>query len=101
MDQSWAEELKTFGTEWSGVFMILFMFIIAFFLWRTLKLMPKTKPVQSKPETKSSISWDEIAGVDEAKDELIEVVEFLRDPKRFAALGARVPKGVLLHGPPG
>src|SRR4028119_2306048 len=101
MDQSWTEQLKTFGTEWSGVFMILFMFIITFFLWKTLKLMPKTKPVQIKPETKSSISWDEIAGVDEAKDELIEVVEFLRDPKRFAALGARVPKGVLLHGPPG
>ena len=81
--------------------MILFMFVIAFFLWRTLKLMPRTKPVQIKPEVKSSIGWDDIAGVDEAKDELREVVEFLRDPKRFRDIGARVPAGVLLHGPPG
>ena len=95
------QSIKDFGLEWSGVFTIIFMFLICFFLWRTLKLMPKTKPVQIKPDVKSSIGWDEIAGVDEAKDELIEVVEFLRDPERFAKLGARVPKGVLLHGPPG
>ena len=101
MDQSFLEQVKNFGIEWSGVFTILFMFLIVYFLWKTLKLMPKTKPVQIKPDMKSSISWAEIAGVDESKEELQEVVEFLRDPKRFKALGARVPKGVLLHGPPG
>jgi cell division protease FtsH len=99
--KSFLDSVKDFGLEWSGVFTIVFMFLICFFLWRTLKLMPKTKPVQIKPEAKSPIGWDEIAGVDEAKDELREVVEFLRDPKHFAKLGARVPKGVLLHGPPG
>ena len=50
---------------------------------------------------KSAVTWDDIAGVDETKDELREVVEFLSDPKRFKRLGAKVPKGILLHGPPG
>ena len=99
--ESFFDHIKNFGTEWAGAFTILFMFIIAFFLWRTLKLMPRTKPVQIKPDVKSSIEWKDIAGVDDAKDELKEVVDFLRDPKRFTAIGARVPKGVLLHGPPG
>jgi cell division protease FtsH len=80
---------------------ILFMGLIVFFLWRTLKVMPKTKPQQIKPESKISIGWQDIAGADEAKHELQEVVEFLRDSRRFKALGARVPKGILLHGPPG
>jgi cell division protease FtsH len=99
--QSWLDQVKDFGVEWSGAFTILFMFLICFFLWRTLKLMPRTKPVQIKPEVKTSIGWEDIAGVDEAKDELREVVEFLRTPKEFRKLGARVPAGVLLHGPPG
>ena len=63
--------------------------------------MRPTKPQQIKPEASPQIAWDEIAGVDEAKEELREVVEFLRDPKRFKKLGATVPKGILLHGPPG
>jgi cell division protease FtsH len=80
---------------------VLFMALIVFFLWRTLKLMPRTKPQQIKPESPTALGWDEIAGVEEAKHELQEVVEFLRDPRRFKALGAKVPKGILLHGPPG
>src|SRR5918995_554689 len=80
---------------------IVFMALICFVLWRTLKLMPRTKPQQIKPESKGSIGWTEIAGADEAKAELQEVVEFLREPERFRKLGARVPRGILLHGPPG
>jgi cell division protease FtsH len=82
-------------------FPIIFMGLLVFFLWRTLKLMPRTKPQQIKPDAKSSIGWDDVAGADEAKHELQEVVEFLRDPKRFANVGANVPKGIMLHGPPG
>ena len=80
---------------------ILFMGLLVFFLWRTMKLMPKTKPQEIKPDAKSAIGWDDVAGADEAKAELQEVVEFLRDPQRFAALGAKVPAGIILHGPPG
>ena len=48
-----------------------------------------------------SVTFDDVAGVDEAKEELQEVVEFLREPEKFISLGARIPKGVLLVGPPG
>ena len=48
-----------------------------------------------------SVTFDDVAGAEEAKEELKEVVEFLRDPQKFRRLGARIPKGVLLVGPPG
>jgi cell division protease FtsH len=48
-----------------------------------------------------SVTFEDVAGVDEAKEELKEVVEFLREPQKFISLGARIPKGVLLVGPPG
>jgi cell division protease FtsH len=80
---------------------IVFMALIVFLLFKTMRLMPKTKPQEIKPDSASAVSWDAVAGVDEAKAELREVVDFLRDPKRFVALGAKVPKGILLHGPPG
>ncbi len=50
---------------------------------------------------KPTVTFDDVAGAEEAKQELQEVVEFLREPQKFAALGARIPKGVLLVGPPG
>jgi cell division protease FtsH len=96
-----AERVQDFFAQWATVLTVLFMAAIVFVLWRTLKVMPKTKPVQIKPQANLEVGWDDIAGVDEAKYELQEVVEFLRDEKRFKRLGAKVPKGVLLHGPPG
>ncbi|MFN8131938.1 MAG: AAA family ATPase [Solirubrobacteraceae bacterium] len=91
-------EVENFALTWVPV---VFMGVLLLLVWLTLRRMPRTKPQQIKPETKLPIGWEEIAGADEAKHELQEVVEFLRDPKRFKALGARVPKGILLHGPPG
>jgi cell division protease FtsH len=52
-------------------------------------------------EEKKRVTFEDVAGADEEKQELIEVVEFLKDPRKFAAVGARIPKGVLLVGPPG
>jgi cell division protease FtsH len=53
------------------------------------------------PEAKTGIIFDDVAGVDSAKEELQEVVTFLKQPDRFTAVGAKIPKGVLLVGPPG
>lgn len=80
---------------------IAFFAIIVYFLWRMLKLMPRVKPQVMEPDSDSAVTWDDIAGVTEARSELEEVVDFLREPDRFAGLGARVPKGILLYGPPG
>ncbi|MFW9674449.1 AAA family ATPase, partial [Vibrio parahaemolyticus] len=52
-------------------------------------------------ETDMKVSFADVAGVDEAKDELKEIIEFLRDPQTYGRLGGRMPKGVLLVGPPG
>jgi len=52
-------------------------------------------------EAKTGVKFDDVAGVEEAKEELQEVVTFLKQPERFTAVGARIPKGVLLIGPPG
>src|SRR3954454_16959726 len=94
-------DIQDFDLQWSGVATFIFMGAMIWFFSRTLKLMPKTKPQQLKPTAKSSVGWDDIAGVEDAKEELQEVVQFLKDPRAFRKLGATVPKGVLLHGPPG
>jgi cell division protease FtsH len=66
-----------------------------------VRLMPRVKPTEITPGSASSVTWADVAGLDEAKEELQEIVDFLREPGRFEALGARVPKGILFHGPPG
>jgi cell division protease FtsH len=96
------------GSFWEGMqgFMltwlpIIFMGLIAVAVLWMVQYMPRTKPTEIAPSSSSSVRWGDVAGVEEAKDELREVVEFMRDPKRFKRLGAKVPKGILLHGPPG
>ena len=52
-------------------------------------------------ERQGRVTFDDVAGVDEAKEDLVEIVDFLKDPQKFQKLGGRIPKGVLLVGPPG
>jgi cell division protease FtsH len=86
---------------WLPVAFLLLMVAIVFLLWKTVRLMPRVKPTEITPGSASSVTWADVAGLDEAKEELQEIVDFLREPGRFEALGARVPKGILFHGPPG
>ena len=98
---SLVQDIQSWALQWEPVVGILFFAAIILILWRTLKVMPRVKPQQIRPASKQAVSFADIAGVDEAKAELQEIVEFLRDPKPFQELGAKVPKGILLHGPPG
>jgi cell division protease FtsH len=92
------DAMESFALTWLP---IIFMGLIAAAVVWMVRYMPRTKPTEIAPSSSSSVRWDDVAGVEEAKDELREVVEFMRDPKRFKKLGAKVPKGILLHGPPG
>ena len=100
---TWLRELL------SWILPVLFFFFLWMFLFRRLAekqglggLMSVGKSkAKIYVETQTKVSFDDVAGVDEAKEELHEVVEFLRHPKEYGRLGARIPKGVLLVGPPG
>ncbi|HEY6475883.1 MAG TPA: AAA family ATPase, partial [Polyangia bacterium] len=96
-----SQQVQNFAYNWQSVFMLVFFSALVYLMWRTLKVMPRIKPQKIAPASKQSVSWKDIAGADEAKAELQEIVEFLRDPRPFRKLGAKVPKGILLHGPPG
>lgn len=94
-------EFRNFLDQWTSAISLVFIALLVYVMFRMLSVMPKTKPQEIKPSKRGSVRWDDIAGVEGTKDELREVVEFLSHPKRFKSLGARVPKGILLHGPPG
>jgi cell division protease FtsH len=92
-------DLGAFLQQWLP---LVFMFVLlAVVIYIARRSVPRTAPAEIRPDQVPPIAWTDIAGVDEAKEELREIVDYLRDPKRFRRLGARVPSGILLHGPPG
>jgi cell division protease FtsH len=86
---------------------ILVPLLLGFLVWRGVSRMGKAglgfakSPAKLLRQTPTGVDFDDVAGCDEAKAELQEVVDFLEDRSRYEALGARIPKGVLLVGPPG
>jgi cell division protease FtsH len=80
---------------------MLLMVVLVGCLFLMMRAVPRTRPAQIRPQHAPPIAWHDIAGVDEAKDELREVVDYLRSPKAFRRMGAKVPTGILLYGPPG
>jgi cell division protease FtsH len=97
----WFQQAADFATTWLPLAFFGILVLTAWLLWKTVGMMPRVKPAQMDAKSRSSITWNDVAGVEEVRSELMEVVEFLRDPKRFERLGAKTPKGLLLYGPPG
>jgi len=85
--------------------------LVGWFVWRMMRSMRsgqdqalnfgRSRARVSRDMERPQVTFADVAGADEAKEELKEIVEFLREPEKFIRLGARVPKGVLLVGPPG
>jgi cell division protease FtsH len=101
----------TGGSPWWSLLTSLLPFVLLFGFWIFLmnqvqgggsKVMSfgKSRAKRMTPDS-PKIGFKDVAGVDEAVEELHEIKEFLENPKKFQALGARIPKGVLLYGPPG
>lgn len=88
---------------------LIFILVLQFFARRSMGAggaqgalnFTKSKAKVYVPDEQSRVTFADVAGVDEAKDELTEIVDFLKTPERYADIGARIPKGVLLVGPPG
>jgi len=103
-------EIKPARTFWVSLLFNLGPILLLIFFWWMMaargeqlgnKIMTFGKIKQKIQGETEKTTFNDVAGVDEAKEELTEVIEFLKDPKKFQRLGGKIPKGVLLIGPPG
>jgi cell division protease FtsH len=95
-------DLKAFLLEWYPVFGVGFMAcLLVIFVLLLRQTMRTTKPETVRASQTGLVRWEDVQGVEAAKEELEDVTAWLRDPDRFKSLGARAPRGVLLYGPPG
>src|SRR3954454_3595817 len=94
--------IQEFFFDWYPVFGVFFSArLLTVFVLLLRSTMGTTRPETVKASKTERVLWEDVQGVDAAKEELVDVAEWLKDPKRFEALGARAPRGVLLYGPPG
>ena len=109
---SFEERHDWFGTIWNLLLPILIIAVIWIVIMRRmgggaggpggqLFNIGKSKAALFDENTKVKVTFKDVAGLDEAKDEVMEVVDFLKNPSKYTALGGKIPKGVLLVGPPG
>lgn len=109
---SWEKRQNLLGPFFSWLFpLVLFVVILMFFIRRMggggaggssqIFSIGKSKATLFEKDDKIKITFKDVAGLDEAKEEVVEVVDFLRSPKKYTALGGKIPKGVLLVGSPG
>jgi cell division protease FtsH len=89
------------------------LLLVGFFIWMIRRQMRgaggggmlgnfgRSTARRVKPDAQTRVTFEDVAGIDEAEDELVEIVDFLKNPDRYRRLGARMPRGVLLFGPPG
>jgi cell division protease FtsH len=83
--------------------------LVALFVWfmrraaggGALGNFGRSRARRVQPDAQNRVTFDDVAGIDEAENELVEIVDFLRNPEKYQKLGARIPRGVLLSGPPG
>ncbi|MDX1973944.1 MAG: ATP-dependent zinc metalloprotease FtsH, partial [Candidatus Sumerlaeia bacterium] len=104
-----SQQPSMFSAQYLMIFLVPLLLFVAFWIFFIRQVQSSGNKAMSFGRSKAKlisegqikIGFDDVAGVDEAKEELKEVVEFLKDPRKFSRLGGRIPKGVLLYGPPG